>query len=339
MGKIYNFDTEKYLEDGVTSYQKREDVEKLAVEIAKGGFDNIYLMGIGGTEFELYHLYYMLDKYFDVDISLISAADYFLKKDKKLTDKSLVVTASSSGNTVELIKAVKEFQKRGVRVVSFTKLDSELAKYSTHVVEEAAVTGKVEFSYLLQTIFLYKILNEIGQFDDYNEFADQLKGIFKDLVGIRETFDKRADFIASKIYDAEHTIFTASGALWGECLLYSMCILEEMQWIRTRPVTSSLFFHGTLELVEENVPVFIIKGEDEFREQDNRVENFCKKINAEHYVFDTQEFALNSIDDKFRKFLTPWIATALLTERMGRNYAKYTNHNLEYRRYYRQFEY
>lgn len=108
MGKIYNFDTEKYLEDGVATYQKREDVEKLAVQIAKEGFDNLYLMGIGGTEFEFYHLYYMLDKYFDIDVHLISAADYFLKKDKKLSKKSLVVTASSSGNTVELIKAAKE---------------------------------------------------------------------------------------------------------------------------------------------------------------------------------------------------------------------------------------
>lgn len=339
MREIYNFDVEKYLEDGVKAYQKRESVEKLAKHIVKEGFDNIYLMGIGGTEFEFYHFYYLINKYFDIDLKLISAADYFLMKDKDLTENSLVVTASSSGNTIELIKAAKEFQKKNIRVVSFTKSNSELAKYSTHVIEEAAVTGKVEFSYLLQAIFLYKILNELGQFEDYRLFADQLENIFEDLIGIREKFDLRADEIASKIYDAEHTIFTASGALWGECLLYSMCILEEMQWIRTRPVTSSLFFHGTLELVEDGVPVFIIKGEDEFRDQDNRVENFCKKINAEYYIFDTKEFALNSMDDKFRKLLTPWIATSLLTERMGVNYEKYTHHNLEYRRYYRQFEY
>ena len=34
-----------------------------------------------------------------------------------------------------------------------------------------------------------------------------------------------------------------------------MCILEEMQWIRTRPVHASDFFHGTLELVEPGVSV------------------------------------------------------------------------------------
>ena len=36
--------------------------------------------------------------------------------------------------------------------------------------------------------------------------------------------------------------------LWGETILYSMCILEEMQWKRTRSITSHDFFHGTLEM-------------------------------------------------------------------------------------------
>lgn len=60
--------------------------------------------------------------------------------------------------------------------------------------------------------------------------------------------------------------------------MFAMCILEEMQWVRTRPVTSAQFFHGTLELVEKGIPVVIVKGEDEYRVQDERVENFCKLI-------------------------------------------------------------
>ena len=51
-------------------------------------------------------------------------------------------------------------------------------------------------------------------------------------------------------------MFIGSGALWGETILFSMCILEEMQWKRTRYITSADFFHGTLELVEPGVPVF-----------------------------------------------------------------------------------
>ena len=119
-----------------------------------------------------------------------------------------------------------------------------------------------------------------------------------------------------------------------------MCILEEMQWVRTRPVTSAQFFHGTLELVEEGVPVFVIKGEDEFRNQDTRVEKFLKQIeHKETVVIDTAEFALDGVDKEFRPIFTPMIVTALLTDRVASYYETYTKHNLQYRRYYRQFKY
>lgn len=155
---------------------------------------------------------------------------------------------------------------------------------------------------------------------------------------IRKVYEPKADEIAKTFYNKPYTIFTGSGVLWGETLLFAMCILEEMQWVRTRPVTSAQFFHGTLELVEKDVPVFIVKGEDEFRKQDTRVEDFCKKINAEYTVLDTQEFALD-VDPEFRPFVIPWIVTALLTERLAKHYEVYTKHNLQYRRYYHQFDY
>lgn len=117
-----------------------------------------------------------------------------------------------------------------------------------------------------------------------------------------------------------------------------MCMLEEMQWIRCRPVNAAQFFHGTLELIQDKVPVFIVKGEDEFRAQDNRVEEFCKKINCQYAVFDASEYAVR-LDNEFRKFIVPMITTACITGRLSRHYEAYTKHNLQYRRYYRQFEY
>ena len=77
-------------------------------------------------------------------------------------------------------------------------------------------------------------------------------------------------------------MFIGSGALWGETILFAMCILEEMQWKRTRYITSADFFHGTLELVEKDVPVFLFKGEDECRKLDERVEAFLTNFADQH---------------------------------------------------------
>ena len=193
---------------------------------------------------------------------------------------------------------------------------------------------------MLFNFLAFKIMNNKGSFPKYKEFADSMKGVFQNLYDIRVQFDAKAEEVAKKYYNAPYSIFCGSGAAWGETLLFAMCILEEMQWVRTRPVTSAQFFHGTLELVEKGVPVFVVKGEDEYRDQDTRVESFLKKIGHEDAVIiDLAEFALDGVDNEFRPIYSPMITTALLTDRMASYYETYTKHNLAYRRYYRQFEY
>lgn len=338
--ELIKFNEEEYLSSGATIYAERSKVEDFADKIAEEGYSNIFLLGIGGTEFEFAHFEYLVKKMSSVDIYSINAADANTLRPRELNKDSLVITASDSGNTVEIVEATKWIVEEGIRVVAFTSKEGTLGQIASYVIDADAKTGQCEHTYVLQSFFIYRLLNKRGEFDNYDKFADQLKGTFQNLVDIRKAFEPRADEIAKAIHDKPYTIFTGSGSLWGETLLFAMCILEEMQWVRTRPVTSSQFFHGTLELVERpDVPVFIIKGEDEFRAQDTRVENFCKQINAEYYVLDTQEFAFDGLDSEFRELVAPWIVTALLTERLAKHYEVYTKHNLQYRRYYRQFDY
>ena len=127
--------------------------------------------------------------------------------------------------------------------------------------------------------------------------------------------------------------------MWGEVYLFSMCILEEMQWKRTKSVSSAEFFHGTLELLEKDVPLFLVKGEGKCRPLDDRVERFAAKITDNLVVFDPREYALAGIDEQFRWLLAPCIISTLLVDRLAAHFEHYTGHSLDIRRYYRQFEY
>ena len=51
--------------------------------------------------------------------------------------------------------------------------------------------------------------------------------------------------------------------MWGPTYSYAMCIMEEMQWMRTKSVTAGDFFHGTLEVIERDDTVLLFFGEDE----------------------------------------------------------------------------
>ena len=334
------FDKEKYFKDAEAVLAQRKTVEEVADKVCEEGFSNIVLLGIGGTEFELGPIEYQIKKYSNIDVELVNAADANTVHPKKITKDTLVITASASGDTVEIVEAAKWIVEIGAHVVAFTKKEKPLGQIVQTVIEAEVTTGGCEFSYVLFDLLAFRILHNKGTFPKYEQFAKGMDGIFQNLYDIRVQFDDRAEKIAKAYYNAPYSIFTGSGAAWGETILFAMCILEEMQWVRTRPVTSAQFFHGTLELVEKGIPVVIVKGEDEYRVQDERVENFCKLIGHEDViVVDLASFEVEGVDKEFRPLISPMLLTGLLTNRAASYYETYTKHNLDYRRYYRQFEY
>ena len=202
--------------------------------------------------------------------------------------------------------------------------------------------GGCEMGYYLADCFGLRLLNRRGCFPKFDLFIEQTENVWAELLDMRKRFEPKAEEFARKYGLAPYTMFIGSGALWGETILFSMCILEEMQWKRTRYITSHDFFHGTLELLEPGVPVVLFKGEDECRALDNRVEAFLRsgKTGDEDYlIVDTAEYAIPGLDDDFRVIVSPWILSSLVTDRMAAYYETVTKHNLKYRRYYHQFDY
>ncbi|MFL0249469.1 SIS domain-containing protein [Clostridium neuense] len=336
---LRNFNLEKYLKNGKTTYAQRENIEKLADELTKEGFENIVVLGIGGTWAEWYPVVEYCKHLSDFPIYLENAGEFLVKQNMSyLTKKSLVLTASASGNTKEILEASKLCISKGIPVFGFTKDETTpLAKLLTKAIYNPC--GDCEDSYLMYFMLALRLYKNLGYFSQYDRWADQMKNLHTNLIRIREEFEPRAAEIARKYSKEPYTMFVGSGVLWGETYLFSMCILEEMQWVRTKAVKSSDFFHGPLELVEKDLPVFLVMGEDEYRQLDERVERFAKKFTDKLEVFDTKDFQLTDIDDEFRVIVSPMIATAILTERLAAHYELNTGHSLEFRRYYRQFEY
>jgi fructoselysine-6-phosphate deglycase len=339
MTRLKKFDSEKYLESGKKTYAQRENIEKLADELSKNEYDNIVMIGIGGTWMEWYPVAMYLRHLSNIPVYLENAGELVIKEDiDYLTSKSLVVTASASGDTKEILTAVKFCKGKGINVYGFTKDETTpLNKLLTKSIFNPM--GDCEDSYLMYFMLMLRIYSDWGIYKDYDRWADQMKFLHKNLLRFREEFENRGTEIAKKYYNAPLTMIVGSGMLWGETSLFSMCILEEMQWVRTRPVTSAEFFHGALELVDNTLPVFLVKGEDEYRPLDERVERFISKHTNKYEIFDTKDFVFDGIDDDFRRICSPMIITALLTDRLATLYSLNTGHDLDFRRYYRQFDY
>jgi fructoselysine-6-phosphate deglycase len=133
-------------------------------------------------------------------------------------------------------------------------------------------------------------------------------------------------------------MLVGAGNLWGNTYSYAMCILEEMQWIKSKSIHAAEFFHGTLELVEEDTSVILFKGEDETRPLVERVERFAENITNELFIIDTKDYRLEGVSDEFRKHFAICLNWAL-TGRISVYLERERNHPLETRRYYRKMAY
>ena len=79
---------------------------------------------------------------------------------------------------------------------------------------------------------------------------------------VAEAAEKDAEEFARIHRDDAIQYLIGSGNMWGPTYSYAMCIMEEMQWMRTKSITAGDFFHGTLEVIGRDDSVILFYGED-----------------------------------------------------------------------------
>ena len=331
---MLNFDEAKVRQDHQNGVDMIPEVEKVVDQICDEGYDNIFLFGIGGTLLyagQIMHTAKQLGC--SLPLYLENATDFLYEGNKKFTKNSVVVIASLSGNTIEVEAAIDKAHEVGARVIGYVEVpESPLAKKVDHLV--TTVGGEYYWWY---TVVL-RFMKNAGEFDAYDKLTSQMKNLPDAVVQIYKDADEEMKNYAEKYCDEPITYLVGSGNLEDWAVCYGMCIMEEMQWMRTRPISAANFFHGTLEVIERDIPVFLIKGEDKTRPEMDRVEKFVNTVSAKVTVFDTKKFALPGIDEEFRGVLSPIVMRSAFM-RLNVHLEHCRRHPIDIRRYYKALKY
>lgn len=313
------------------------ETESVADEVYSKGFKNIFFISSGGSVAQMMPLERIFSRQSNIPVFLEVAGDVILTGNKQLNSDSIVLMASKSGDTKETVAAAKYCKDRNIPIISFVgSKRSPLAEYSNYVIE--LKSNATEHTLMNFYILMYRLMYKNGDFPNYKSFINQMKKAPLGFVNLFEKFEARAEKIAKEHYKDDYQIWTGSGTMWGIVYLFSMCILEEMQWIRTKSVTSAEFFHGTLELVDEEVPMFLVKSIDETRPLDDRVEKFMNKYTEKGVILDPNDYVIPGLDDDFSSIIAPIIMISLL-KRLSFHFESRTGHSLDFRRYYRKLEF
>ncbi|WP_440322498.1 SIS domain-containing protein [Laedolimicola sp.] len=338
---MYKFDEAKYLEIGHKTAADLELAEKAADAAVAHGFDNIFMVGVGGSMAMLTAASVVWKQMSNTPVYLEHAAELMTIGNRQLTEKSLIITVSKSGDTKEVTAATAKLKEKGCYIVAFTSSpDSPIGKNSDGYVP-VVKADLPEFYYMEIYTFLMRIFLKQGEISeaDYAQFKKEVAMMPENMVKVKEKFDPEAERMAEALNRENYILFVGGGQMWGENIDEAMCVVEEALWVRTKSVSSADLFHGTLELIDDLTPVILIKGEGPDRALDERAERFLKQTPAKLFVVDTKDYELEGVEEKFRWIYAPFIACSLLIDRLSIQMSLKLGHDMQLRRYYRQFEY
>lgn len=337
---MFNFDPARFLKIQGGSVAMARDLGALVQKLVAEGADSLFFMGSGGAGILMQPAADLMRRASAMPCHNVLCAEIVLTGHVALGAKSVVIMPSLSGTTKESIAAMEYVQARGATVITLTgHADTPLAKGADHsLVNFAEDDTSCEMFYLASLFAALAAMQARGERSDYDALLAEIADLPAQLLAVKQVFEPRAAEIAATIKDDSYHIITGSGAAWPEAYYYGMCILEEMQWIRTRPVHASDFFHGTLELVENGVSVIVFAGEDATRPLTERLIAFAKDYTDRLIVLDTRDLPTTGLSPDLRALLAPaLLATAL--ERLSAHLEVLRNHPLVTRRYYKRVAY
>lgn len=340
MAEMLNFNPDRYLriQSGAVALADRIDA---AVEDAlAAGVTRVVFAGAGGAGILMQPAATLLRDRTTFRADVVMPAELTAAGSATVGRETLVVIPSLSGTTSESIAALDHAKAAGARVLVLTGHgDSPLAaKADVSLVNFAEDDTSCESFYVQSLLLALSVLHRSGAVDRRAEVVAELERLPQLLLEAKKAFEPQARQVAEAIAADPWHIITGSGNTWPEAFYYGMCILEEMQWIRTRPVHASDFFHGTLELVEPGVSVIVLKGEDDTRPLTDRVERFVSGLTDKVVVLDSAQAELPGISASTRALVSPAVLSALL-ERVSAHLEVLRDHPLTTRRYYRRVAY
>ncbi|HQU67385.1 MAG TPA: SIS domain-containing protein [Albidovulum sp.] len=337
---MLNFDPARFLRIQTGTVTIARDLGAVVGRLVAEGADSLFFMGSGGAGILMQPATDLMRRASKLPCHNVLCAEVVLTGHVALGPKSVVIMPSLSGTTKESIAAMEYVKARGAIVISITgHADTPLAKGADHsFVNFAEDDTSCEMFYVTSLVAALAAMQARGERSDLDRITGELAGLPQQLLAVKQAFEPRADALARAIAADGWHIITGSGAAWPEAYYYGMCILEEMQWIRTRPVHASDFFHGTLELVEKGVSVVVFAGEDETRPLTDRVIAFAKGYTDKLTVLDTRDLATTGLSADLRAMLAPALLATVL-ERLSAHLEVMRNHPLVTRRYYKRVAY
>lgn len=196
----------------------------------------------------------------------VELAHEFRYRDPVVSEKTLVVAVSQSGETMDTLQAIRHAKDQGSKVLAIVNTHgSTIARESdavlyTHAGPEVAVASTKAF--LAQITAAYLLGLYLAQLRG-NKYADEVAHYLDELSAIPAKIQQILDH-AGEIRDLALALQDTTSVLFlGRHVGYPVAMegalkLKELAYIHAEGFAAGELKHGPIALVEEDTPVFVI---------------------------------------------------------------------------------
>ena len=245
--------------------QDRENLFQIAdhIKYAKG----VFLVACGSSYHACLTASYLFSKVAKMHVNVVLGSE-FSNYEHFLTPETLVIFVSQSGETIDVLDALRTARKKKSRVISIVNVvGSSLYRDSDHnlLLNAGPEIGVLSTkTYTSQLTVLSLLIYTVA--DRYEEGKEELENLWNMIYSLtsantRDYVKKLAEMLQHK----EH-IFLIGRGLQFPTALEAALKIKEVSYIHAEGFSGGELKHGTIALIEEGTPCIVFSSSDTEKE-------------------------------------------------------------------------
>jgi len=260
----------KEISEQVETIQRAAEQDREAVDLVVNSLkeaNGIFLVACGSSYHAALSASYVFSKLANLHINVVLASE-FSNYEHFLTEKTLIIAVSQSGETSDVLEAIKTAKKKNAKVISIVNvMGSSLHRSSDQtllmnagpeicVLSTKTYTSQIALLNLLAYAFV----------DKFENGKRELKFLWNAIYNLTsESTRNHIKVLAEKLKDKNH-IFTIGRGLQYPTALEAALKLKEVSYIHAEGFSGGELKHGTIALIEEGTPCIVFVSKENERE-------------------------------------------------------------------------
>lgn len=235
---------------------------------------SITLIACGTSYYASLVAKYWFERYVGLPVSIDIASEYRYR-DAPMQEGGLVIGVSQSGETADTLAALRHAKKQGQYTLAIVNVtESSMAREADAVLPiysgpEIGVASTKAFTSQLMTLALLAlhVSQKVGNVEDeqLHAIVRQLSELPTRLADVLQLEEQIAE-IAHELTLAKDILYIGRGTSYGIALEGALK-LKEISYIHAEAIAAGELKHGTIALIDEDVPVVVIAPHDRLFEK------------------------------------------------------------------------